>query len=78
MEWRWTQHILIQLNEREIRKELVELTLTNPDKTIAGRKNRMIYQKVIAGKLLRVITEGDLLITVYITDKIKKYIEDGN
>ena len=78
MEWRWTQHILIQLKEREIRKELVELTLTNPDKTIAGRKNRMIYQKVIAGKLFRVITEGDLLITVYMTDKIKKYMEDGN
>ena len=78
MEWRWTQHILIQLNERDIRKELVELTLTNPDKTIAGRKNRMIYQKVIARKLFRVITEGDLLITVYMTDKIKKYMEDGN
>jgi len=78
MEWRWTQHILIQLKEREIRKELVELTLTNPDKTIAGRKNRMIYQKVIARKLFRVITEGDLLITVYMTDKIKKYMEDGN
>jgi hypothetical protein len=78
MEWRWTQHILIQLKERDIRKELVELTLTSPDKTIVGRKNRMIYQKVIAGKLLRVITEGDLLITVYMTDKIKKYMEDGN
>jgi hypothetical protein len=38
----------------------------------------MIYQKVIAGKLLRLITEGDLLITGYMTDKIKKYMEDGN
>ncbi len=27
------------------------------------------------GKLLRVITEGNRLITVYLTSKIKKYME---
>ena len=78
MEWRWTLHILIQLKERGIRKDLVETTLESPDKKIKGKKNRMIYQKIIFGKLLRVITEGDLLITVYMTDKIKKYMEEGD
>ena len=78
MEWRWTQHILIQLKERGIQKDLVETTLESPDKKIKGKKNRMIYQKIIFGKLLRVITEGDLLITVYMTDKIKKYMEEGD
>lgn len=75
MDWRWTQHILIQLKEREIQKDLVEITLGSPDKIIKSKKNRRVYQKIVAGKLLRVVTEGDLLITVYMTDKIKKYME---
>jgi hypothetical protein len=78
MDWRWTQHILIQLKEREIQKDLVETTLGSPDKKIKGKKNRMIYQKSVSRKLLRVVTEGDMLITVYMTDKIKKYMEEGD
>jgi translation elongation factor EF-Ts len=78
MDWRWTQHILLQLKERQIRKDLVETTLVSPDKIIEGKKNRMIYQKIISGKLLRVVAEGDLLITVYLTDKINKYHEGGD
>ncbi len=75
MDWRWTQHILIQLREREIQKDLIEITLASPDKITEGKKKRRIYQKIVAGKLLRVVTEDDLLITVYMTDKIKKYME---
>ncbi len=75
MDWRWTQHILIQLKEREIQKDLIETTLASPDKITEGKKKRKIYQKIVAGKLLRVVTEDDLLITVYMTDKIKKYME---
>ena len=78
MDWRWTKHILMQLKERQIQKDLVETTLSSPDKIIEGKKNRVIYQKFISGKLLRVITEGDTLITVYQTDKIKKYHEGGD
>lgn len=78
MDWRWTQHILIQLKEREIPKELVEMTLANPDEKIKGNKNRLIYQKVFSDKLLRVVSEGDQLITVYMTNKIKKYMEEGD
>jgi hypothetical protein len=78
MKWRWTEHIIIQLQERGIRKELVETTLVNPDKVVMGQKNRVIYQKIMLGKLLRVVTEGDLLITTYITDKIEKYVKEGH
>jgi hypothetical protein len=78
MDWLWTQHILLQLKERQIQKDLVEITLGSPDKIIEGKKNRMIYQKIISGKLLRVVTEDDKLITVYLTDKIRKYHEGGN
>lgn len=38
MDWRWTQHILIQLKERKIQKDLVETTLECPDKKIKGKK----------------------------------------
>jgi hypothetical protein len=43
------------------------------DDKVPGSGNRIIYQKLVEGKLLRVITEGDLLITAYMTDKIEKY-----
>ena len=77
MGWRWTDHIEMQLVERKISKELVETTLNNPDKVVTGKKNRRIYQKMIGDKLIRVVAEGDSLITVYLTDKIKKYMGGG-
>ncbi len=78
MAWRWTQHILIQLKEREIPKDLVEMTLANPDEKIKSKNDRLIYQKVFSGKLLRVVSEGDRLITVYMTNKITKYMKEGD
>lgn len=78
MNWRWTQHILTQMKERGIQRHLVETALESPDKIIKGKKNRMIYQRITSGKLLRIITEEDMLITVYMTDKIKKYMEEGD
>lgn len=74
MHWKWTDHIEIQLIERKIPKELVETAINNSDKIVEGKKNRKIYQKIIGDKLIRVVTEGDNLITVYFTDKIKKYM----
>lgn len=76
MNWRWTDHILLQLKERNLSKELIEEVLNNPDARISGSRNRVIYQKLISGKLLRIVTEGDLLITAYLTDKIAKYIKE--
>ena len=76
MNWRWTQHILLQLKERDISKELIEDALKNPDSKTSGPGNRIIYQKLSSGKLLRIVTEGDLLITAYITDKISKYVKE--
>ena len=74
MKWKWTDHIEIQLNERKISKELAETAINNPDKIVDGKKNRKIYQKITGDKLIRVVTEGDNLITVYLTDKVKKYM----
>ncbi|MEK6651522.1 MAG: DUF4258 domain-containing protein [Nitrospirota bacterium] len=74
MGWKWTDHIEIQLVERKISKELVEAALNNPDKVATGKKNRKIYQKVMGDKLIRVVAEGGSLITVYLTNKVKKYM----
>jgi len=62
------------LVERKISKELVEKVINNPDKVATGKKNRKIYQMVVGDKLVRVVTEGESLITAYLTDKVKKYI----
>ena len=76
MNWRWTDHILLQLKERDISKELIEDALKKPDSKTSGAGNRIIYQKLVSGKLLRIVTEGDLLITTYITDKVSKYLKE--
>jgi hypothetical protein len=73
MSWQWTDHILLQLKERNLSKALIEAVLNDPDDKVPSSRNRIIYQKLVDGKLLRVITEGDLLITAYVTDKIGKY-----
>ncbi len=73
--WIWTDHIKKQLIERKIPKELVEVAITNPDEIVTGKHNRIIYQKIIENKLIRIMTENNRLITVYFTDKIKKYMK---
>ena len=78
MNWQWTDHILLQLKERKLSKALIETVLNDPDDKVPGSRNRIIYQKLVECKLLRVITEGDLLITAYMTDKIEKYTKGGN
>ena len=77
MKWKWTDHIEIQLNERKISRELVETAINNPDKIVDGKKGRKIYQKITGDKLVRVVTEGDNLITVYLTDKVNKYMGEN-
>jgi len=72
-EWIWTDHIKEQIIERELSIELVETTLNEPDEIVEGNLGRQIYHKLIDDKLIRVITDGNVLITVYITDKVRKY-----
>ena len=72
--WIWTDHIEWQLIERKIPKDLVKAVINNPDEIVLGRHDRKVYQKIIGDKLVRVVTENNRLITVYLTDKIKKYL----
>jgi len=72
-EWIWTDHIKEQIIERELSIELVETILNEPDEIVEGNLGRQIYHKLIDDKLIRVITDGNVLITVYIADKVRKY-----
>jgi len=77
MTWKWTQHFVMQMKEREIEREVVDTALQTPDSIVPGKRSRRIFQKIVAGRLLRIVTEGDLLITVYMTDKVGKYSKGG-
>lgn len=61
------------MHKRKFSKELIEKVIDEPDEIITEYMNRKVYQKIIDNKLVRVITEENKLITVYITSKIKKY-----
>ena len=75
MTWKWTEHYKLQLTERSLSQEKVNEALEFPDSIIDGTEGRKIYQKSIGNKLLRVVTEGDLVITAYVTSKTQKYIK---
>ncbi len=74
-EWIWTDHIVQQLKERKIPRELIHDVLVNPDDIVIGKRNRLIYQKLIGNKLIRLVTENKKLITVYPTNRIWKYLK---
>ncbi len=77
MGWKWTDHVISQMKERDIQGDLIEKTLDNPDEIVTGNHERQIYQKKFDGKLLRVIVDGEKIITAYFTKKISKYLSKG-
>ena len=71
---------MTRVSERGISKDEVETTLAAPMRTVPADKGRLKSQGFIerAGKrqLLRVLTEGDVVvvvITVMATSKLEKY-----
>ena len=76
----YTQHAQTRMAERGISKAEVERTVISPFRTVPSHNARLESQGWIerAGKrqLLRVLTEGDvvvLVITVMATSKFEKY-----
>lgn len=72
--WVWSSHLISRMSKRKISRELIEKVVNEPDEIVKEFMNRKIYQKVIDNKLIRVVIEGNKLITVYMTSKIKKYM----
>jgi L-ribulose-5-phosphate 3-epimerase UlaE len=72
--WIWSEHIELRMLKRKISRDLVEMAVNEPDEVLPAEQNRLIYQKIVDNKLVRVVVEGNILVTVYITSKIKKYL----
>ncbi|MDB9507519.1 MAG: DUF4258 domain-containing protein [Microcystis aeruginosa BS13-02] len=75
-------HVLQEMEKRDIPPELVKSVLNNPEQIVSGYNNRKVYQSRLDfgdGKeyLLRLIVESDRepieVITAYRTSKINKY-----
>jgi len=69
---------------RNISKDLIKETVTNPDQIVEGYGGRIVKQKIYSinnkKKLLRVVCEKSnketIVITAYLTSQIKKYWRD--
>lgn len=71
------QHATDRLKERGISVDLVEETIRNPNKT-DFENERKIAQKLVDGKLLRVIYEEEeaiVVISAYRTSKVDRYLK---
>lgn len=55
-----------------MKREDIMATLREPDSVLPS-EGRLIYQKQLGKKLLRIVTEGNILVTVYGTSQMKRY-----
>jgi hypothetical protein len=72
------QHALDRLKERGISAELATEVIRNPDR-VDSENDRKIAQKLVGGKLLRVIYEEEasiIVISAYRTSKAVKYLRE--
>lgn len=77
MPYRFTAHALARIAERRIPSEWLDAVLDAPQRVVPAQPPREERQCVFErdGKpvLLRVIVEGDLVITAMLTSKLDKY-----
>lgn len=84
---RWAPHALENLVVREIDRGAAEEALANPDLVVPDSPNREVYMRRYVDDLLqqqmliRLIlehgTDEDVVVTVYKTSKIAKYMTRG-
>ena len=83
--YKLTEHAKEEIIRRQIPINMLEETISNPQTIVPAVNNRKCYQAVYTSEnqkkyLIRIITEekeGELLvITVYKTSKIGKYIKE--
>jgi hypothetical protein len=80
LEVKFSKHAERQLKERNIKPELVQETLENPEQIVTAGKDRRIAQRVYQREgrdfLLRVVFSergNPEVITMYWTSKVSKY-----
>ncbi len=72
--WTWSEHIEKQSYERELSRELILSVVNEPDQIVPGRLGRKVYQKVVGDRLVRIVVDGNVLVTAYTTKRIDKYM----
>jgi len=80
MDWIFTHHAIKQINERNIPADIILKTLKSPDEILPDinyPQTRVVYQRIFGRKLVRVFTEDNLVIAVYMTNNIDKYFKRG-
>ncbi len=85
---RWTAHAEAGLRDRETERADAERTVENPDPRIASRGARTVLLRRFEDRMLRqpmalcVVVENregeTVVITVYKSSKLDKYLEGGN
>jgi nitrogen regulatory protein PII len=83
---RWTPHALDNLLDREIDREIAELTLTNPELIAPNQPQRSLlmrryFDQVLQQEMLLIIVVEDtdlerVVITVFKTSQLKKYLKE--
>jgi hypothetical protein len=73
----FTRHAIDRLRGRGISEEIVKEVLTDPDRIDLGDE-RPVAQKLVNGKLIRVIYEEErdaiVVVSAYRTSKVAKYL----
>ena len=82
---RWSSHALKNLADREIPREEAEKTLLSPEVVVPGGPQRQIFmrryldirfgQEMLVRAVVEEKADEALVITVYITSKISKYMK---
>lgn len=77
MPFRLTPHARARIAERSVEPEWLDAVLTRPQRVLpaqAGREERQgVFERDGKRVLLRVIVEGDIVITAIVTSKLDKY-----
>ena len=82
MEFEISNHAVVEMRRRGIRRGMVERILMSPEQIIPGKEGRKVYQSRVSfgdekTYLVRVIVADDtvppVVVTVYRTSRIPKY-----
>ena len=76
----FVQHALDRMKERSITEEQVKSTLKYPGINDCKNEKRKIAQRLIEGRLLRVVYEEEddaiIVVSAYCTSRVNKYIKE--
>ena len=85
--FRWSPHALKNLADREIPRAEAEQTLTSPEAVATAHWGRQFFmrryfddrfeQEMLVRALVEETAQELVVITVYITSKVDKYMEKG-